>query len=61
MEESRYDLSEVLDHIDPAQLDYQGWVDIGMALQYEGYGVEVWDAFRRRDHGRWHRGKRQRK
>lgn len=61
MEESRYDLSEVLDHIDPAQLDYQGWVDIGMALQYEGYGVEVWDAFSRRDPGRWHRGECQRK
>lgn len=61
MEGSRYDLSELLDHIDPVQLDYQSWVDIGMALQYEGYGVEVWDAFSRRDPGRWHRGECQRK
>ena len=43
MEGSRYDLSELLDHIDPVQLDYQSWVDIGMALQYALDHMELRD------------------
>ena len=39
MERSQYDLLEVLDHIEPAELDYQQWVNVGMALEIEGYGV----------------------
>ena len=30
------DLIEILDHIDPALLDYQEWVNVGMALKDEG-------------------------
>ena len=36
MERSQYDLLEVLDHIEPAELDYQQWLNIGMALDLEG-------------------------
>lgn len=43
MERSQYDLLEVLDHIEPAELDYQQWLNIGMALDLEGYSVDVWD------------------
>ena len=30
MEHNQYDLLEVLDHIEPAELDYQQWVNVGM-------------------------------
>ena len=53
MEHNQYDLLEVLDHIEPAELDYQQWVNVGMALEIEGYGVDVWDAWSRRDPGRY--------
>lgn len=49
MERSQYDLLEVLDHIEPAELDYQQWLNIGMALDLEGYSVDVWDNWSRRD------------
>ena len=29
------DLKELLDYIDPASLNYQEWVNVGMALKYE--------------------------
>ena len=41
MEHNQYDLLEVLDHIEPAELDYQQWVNVGMALEIEGYGVRT--------------------
>lgn len=56
MEHNQYDLLEVLDHIEPAELDYQQWVNVGMALEIEGYGVDVWDAWSRKDPGRYHPG-----
>ena len=36
MEGNQYDLLEVLEYIEPAELDYQDWVNVGMALQQEG-------------------------
>ena len=33
--ENYYNLTEVLDHIDPAELDYQEWINAGMALHHE--------------------------
>ena len=48
MERSQYDLLEVLDHIEPAELDYQQWLNIGMALELEGYSVDVWDNWSRK-------------
>lgn len=61
MERNQYDLLEVLEHIDPAELDYQQWVNIGMALELEGYSVEVWDNWSRKDPGRYHSGECQKK
>lgn len=60
MDSSKYDLLEVLNHIDPAELNYQEWLNIGMALEHEGYSVDVWDAWSQND-GRYHRGECQRK
>lgn len=51
-----YDLLEVLQHIDPSRLDYQGWVSVGMALKEEGYSASDWEIWSSRDAGRYHSG-----
>ena len=51
-----YDLLDVLQHIDPAVLDYQEWVNIGMALKEEGYTASDWEAWSRADSARYHTG-----
>lgn len=55
------DISELLAHIDPARLDYQQWVNVGMALKDEGYPVETWDEWSRRDPKRYHAGECEKK
>lgn len=59
--DSGYDIKEVLDHLDPALLDYKDWLSVGMALQHEGYDVGLWDEWSQRDQGRYHRGECRRK
>jgi RecA-family ATPase len=54
--EKQYDLLEVLNHIDPAMLDYQDWVNVGMALKEAGHTAADWDAWSKRDVGRYHAG-----
>lgn len=61
MENNQYDLLEVLNSIEPAELDYQQWLNVGMALELEGYGVDVWDSWSRKDPGRYHPGECQKK
>lgn len=56
MEHNQYDLLEVLEQIEPAELDYQQWLNVGMALELEGYSVDTWDAWSRKDPGRYHSG-----
>lgn len=41
--ENKLDLTELLAYVDPAMLSYQEWVNVGMALKYEGYTVHDWD------------------
>lgn len=50
------ELLDALAAIDPSGLTYQEWCDVGMALQREGYGVEVWDAWSARDASRYRPG-----
>lgn len=52
--ENKLDLLPLLDYIDPSVLDYQEWVNVGMALKAEGYSVSVWDDWSRRDAGRYY-------
>jgi regulatory protein RepA len=54
--DKQYDLLEVLNHIDPAMLDYQDWVNVGMALKEAGHTAADWDAWSRRDVSRYHAG-----
>ena len=54
--EDRTDLRELLNHINPALLNYEEWTEVGMALKFEGYSCDVWDDWSRRDFGRYHTG-----
>ncbi len=54
-------LLEILDYIDPAQLDYQEWVNVGMGLKEAGYSADDWDNWSARDATRYHAGECQKK
>ncbi len=56
MYEQKTDLIEVLEYIDPGSCNYQEWVNVGMALQHEGYDCSVWEDWSKRDIGRYHEG-----
>ncbi|MGN0508690.1 MAG: AAA family ATPase [Ruminococcus sp.] len=50
------ELLEILDHINPSLLDYQEWVNVGMALKDEGCSCADWDRWSRKDAVRYHPG-----
>lgn len=50
------DLLEILSYIDPIALDYQEWVNVGMALKQEGYTAADWDNWSKRDSKRYKQG-----
>lgn len=54
--EHQTDLKEILDYLEPAELTYQEWVNVGMGLKYEGYTADDWDSWSRRDPHRYHSG-----
>ncbi|EGS1179558.1 TPA: AAA family ATPase [Enterococcus faecalis] len=47
--ENKLDLIELLEYIDPSVLDYQEWVNVGMALKHEGYTAIDWDQWSQAD------------
>lgn len=47
---------ELLNYIDPSLLDYQDWVNVGMALKHEGFSCRVWDDWSKNDSKRYHNG-----
>lgn len=53
--EQRTDLLEIIKYISPSELDYQEWINVGMALKHEGYAVSDWDDWSRND-SRYHQG-----
>ena len=59
--ENKLSLTELLNHIEPAWLDYTEWTQVGMALKYEGLPCSVWDDWSRKDAGRYHAGECTRK
>lgn len=52
---NKIDIIKLLDYIDPSTLDYQEWVDVGMALKSEGYTASDWDNWSKSD-SRYHPG-----
>lgn len=61
MSENKVDLIELLEYVDPAMLNYQEWVNVGMALKHEGYTVNDWDEWSQRDGGRYNDGETEKK
>ena len=59
--EHEIDLRELLPYIDPAQLSYQQWLEVGMGLHEAGYTPEDWEDWSRRDMKRYHPGECARK
>ena len=51
-----YNLTEILEYIDPSTCSYQEWINVGMALKHEGYTVSDWDMWSMKDVNRYHRG-----
>lgn len=54
--EPKLDLIKLLEYIDPAFLDYQEWLNVGMALKHEGYTASDWDLWSKRDGARYRPG-----
>ena len=59
--ETNLDLTELLDYLDPGEMDYTEWLAVGFALKEAGYPCSVWDEWSRRDPGRYHVGEAFRK
>jgi RecA-family ATPase len=59
--DSRDELLSALDAVEPAELDYSDWVNVGMALHHEGADVSEWDVWSRRDARRYRPGECKRK
>lgn len=56
MTEQKLDLLGLLEYIHPAELSYQEWCSVGMALKHEGYSAADWEEWSRRDSARYHQG-----
>ena len=56
MEDYNANLAEYLDYIPCSQLDYQQWINVGMALKLEGYPCSLWESWSRTDPARFKEG-----
>jgi regulatory protein RepA len=54
--ENKLDLLSLLEYVDPSYLDYQEWLNVGMALKQEGYTASDWEEWSKRDGQRYHPG-----
>lgn len=54
--ESKIDLRELLEYIDPSQCSYDEWLNVGLALHQEGYPMFVWEEWSADDGERFHNG-----
>lgn len=43
------ELTQLLNYIPASSLDYQEWVNVGMALKHEGLTCDIWDSWSRSD------------
>lgn len=48
--DTKYNLLELLNYIDPGLLDYQEWLNVGFALKEEGFPASAWDEWSQKDH-----------
>ena len=52
--DSRQNILDALDALNPSRLTYDEWKDVGMALKAEGFPCSVWDSWSARDSARYH-------
>ena len=52
---------DMLGYIDPSSCSYQDWINVGMALKHEGFGVNEWDKWSKSDMRRYHSGECEKK
>lgn len=50
------EIKEALQYINPANLDYSEWLQVGMALKDAGATCDIWDSWSRRDSARYVQG-----
>lgn len=53
---SEYNLTELLEYVNPSKLNYEEWLSVGFALKHEGYTAEDWERWSEQDPGRYHKG-----
>ena len=51
-----YSLPEILEHLDCADCTREEWIEVGMALKTEGYKLQDWEDWSRRDAARFKEG-----
>jgi RecA-family ATPase len=51
-----YNLTEILEYIDPSTCSYQEWINVGTLARTEGYTVSDWDMWSMKDVNRYHSG-----
>lgn len=61
MTEHKFNLLDPLGSINPGSLSYTEWINVGMALKYEGYSINDWESWSRNDPGRYHDGECEKK
>lgn len=47
--ENKLNLIELLEYVDPSDLDYTTWLNVGMSLKHEGYTAADWDNWSKSD------------
>ncbi len=60
-EESAREILDALSYIEPMNLSYQEWVDVGFALHESGLACSIWDEWSAKDSARYHTGECARK
>lgn len=48
-------IAQCLPQINPAALEYDEWLAVGMAVKQAGGSVEMWDSWSQQDSGRYHK------
>lgn len=51
-----HDIRDLLEYIEPSSLNYQEWLNVGMALKHEGYTAFDWDKWSIKDTKRYRVG-----
>lgn len=60
-EENAREILDALSYIEPMNLSYQEWVDVGFALHESGLACSIWDEWSAKDNARYHTGECARK